>query len=157
MKRKLTDNVMFSKVYLFPKKCELFSHQWSSISGKKRIAFWKIFRFRHVVLRVKQSVDKDEYGELMKWRRQRKTETLWESVVPVPLFPVQISYGLIWNRTRDWVARNRRLILKKGSDLQLKHPLHNKHFGSLQKTPCSKMCKEITQGCAKFSGVASKS
>jgi len=64
MKRKLTDNVVISKVCLFPKKPEsVFSPIVFDL--RKNIAFWKISRLRHVVLRVKHSVDKDEYGELV--------------------------------------------------------------------------------------------
>lgn len=123
---------------------------------RKSIAFWKISKRRPFVLRVQQSVDKDEYGVLVEWYRQGKAEVLWENAVPVSLLPVQISYGLTWDRTRELAGRAQRLTLKEGTGLQVKRLPHNKHFGSPQKTLRSKICKEITQGCTKFSKPTSR-
>jgi hypothetical protein len=66
MKRTLTDNVVVLKACLFPKnKNESIFFSPMVLDFPKSAPFWTISRLRPFVLRVRQSVDKDEYGVLV--------------------------------------------------------------------------------------------
>jgi hypothetical protein len=61
---------------------------------RNSIALWKVPRLRLLSFCQDKCVDEDEYGALMEWYWQRKTEVLGEKPVPMPLYPQQISHGL---------------------------------------------------------------
>jgi hypothetical protein len=52
-----------------------------------------------------------EYGALMEWYWQGKTEELGEKPVPVPLCPPQIPHGLTRLRTQASAVGGRRLTV----------------------------------------------
>jgi hypothetical protein len=53
----------------------------------------------------------NEYGALVEWYWQGKTEVLGEKTVPVPLCPPQISHRLTWDRTLASAVSGRRLTV----------------------------------------------
>jgi hypothetical protein len=65
MKRALTDNVVVSKACLFSKNKNKSFFSPMVLDFRKIVAFWKIPWLSIFVLRVRQSVDKDEYGVLV--------------------------------------------------------------------------------------------
>ena len=62
---------------------------------------WKVPRLLPIVL-----VDEDEYGALVEWYWEGKTEVREEKHIPVPLCPSHISRGLTLDRTRPSTMTN---------------------------------------------------
>jgi hypothetical protein len=66
----------------------------------------------------------NEYGALVEWYWQGKTEVLGEKPVTVPLFPPQIWNEVAWDRTRFSAVWDRRLTWH--NDIKTPFPPHRK-------------------------------
>ena len=54
---------------------------------------------------IKHQWQTDEYGALVEWQWERKTEVHGGKTAPEPLCPPQISNALSWDRTQDSTAQ----------------------------------------------------
>jgi hypothetical protein len=95
----ICNNILLEGPILFEEVMVVMLNLWKLAQCWSTSFCLKVLKPRPLVLLLRRMLGRDEYGTLVEWYWQGKTQLLGQKVVSVSLCPPPISHGLVWCRT----------------------------------------------------------